>query len=85
MSNEEIRSESVIGGWRTMDTAPKGGERILLYGPDGVDIGSWEPHWFPGAWLRQSTAEYDNDGAFISQPTRWMPLPAPPYKDHPNA
>lgn len=67
--------------WQPIETAPKDEKRVLLFGPDGVDIGlfiDWcaEPHW-----RRDMTAEYDNEMAGISTPTHWMPLPPPPGSD----
>lgn len=67
-------------GWQPIETAPKDEKRVLLYSSDGVDIGAFNKWWNldSGAWLRDQTAEYDNDGMVISPPTHWMPLPDPP-------
>ena len=64
--------------WRPIETARIETPRVLLYGPDGVDIGS-PVIWSEGlVWERICTAEYDNEGARITSPTHWMPLPPPP-------
>ena len=64
--------------WQPIETAPKDDTRILIYSDDGVDIGAFNIFWYPGIWLRDQTAEYDNDAAPINNPTHWMPLPDPP-------
>lgn len=62
-------------GWQPIETAPKDGTEVLLAYPGGlVKSGKWtlfggayEDHWADGKRPR-----------FGSDPTHWMPLPAPP-------
>ncbi len=61
--------------WQPIETAPKDESRILIFSDDGVDIGHWS---LLLRWERDSTAEYDNDDAAITNPKKWRPLPAPP-------
>ena len=66
--------------WQPIETAPRDGTFVLLFGPDGIDMGKYEP-WaadYGSGWERFRTAEYDNDGVMITHPTHWMPLPPPP-------
>lgn len=53
-------------GWRTMDSAPKDGTRVIV--SDGGYVGQGWFHPVEEAWL-------DCDGIV---PTLWQPLPAPP-------
>jgi len=57
-------------GWRTMDSAPKDGTRILVLDSGTIEIASYDfNHW----WVSGS----DSDTAV---PTHWMPLPPEPQK-----
>jgi hypothetical protein len=70
--------------WQDIDTAPKDGTEILLFGHRGdrMDIGSWcgcgsyrsktklRPAHFDYAWGSAGTKLYPT-------PTHWMPLPPP--------
>lgn len=87
-------SEAVVETWRPIETAPTDGTEILLYREDcGVILGRWiAPCEFlneseyttmdPDSWETSDWFGADfvagyritNDG----DPTRWMPLPAPP-------
>ena len=68
----------VVPGWRTMDSAPKGGTEVLAYQPwlkraviarydDNRHCKNPRPYW---SMSGRSTYDRDN------QPTHWMPLPA---------
>ena len=63
--------------WQPIDTAPKG-RFVLLFGPNGHDIGRGEDWTGNLRWERYPTAEYGNEMATIEQPTHWMPLPKAP-------
>jgi hypothetical protein len=60
--------------WQPIETAPKDGTELLLYGPfvptggTYMDIGRWTDY-ADGFW------DWSADD---SQPTHWMPLPSPP-------
>lgn len=53
-------------GWRTIDSAPRDGTSVLLYGGDWA----FEAQWRDNEWY---TAYPNGD-----EPTHWMPLPNPP-------
>jgi hypothetical protein len=60
-----------VSEWQPIDTAPKDGDRILIFGKwDGVVSARWigEPH---NIWLIEP-------GSVARDPTHWMPLPEPP-------
>ena len=68
---------SIPDAWQPIETAPKVEDQwVLLFGPDGVDVGEYNKYC--KNWQRVRTAEYDNDGCDITPPTHWMPLPTPP-------
>lgn len=61
--------------WQPIDTAPKDGEWLLVYG-----------FWYPkgdysgitlGAYLPDEEM-WTFEGDLMDRPTHWMPLPAPP-------
>ena len=59
--------------WKPIETAPKDGRRLLLYGDDihyGVTVGYWEPG--NSDWLDAEGKDY------IGRPTHWDDLPEPP-------
>lgn len=67
--------------WKDIETAPKDGEHVLLYFPDGywaddrdISVGFWGvgDDWF------DSEASSGSMTAFGSYPSHWMPLPEPP-------
>lgn len=64
--------------WQPIETAPRDGTDVLAYIPDAynkIDIVSWQSDGAGGkAWCRARCV----DGLEAGQPTRWMPLPAPP-------
>lgn len=63
-------------GWQTIDTAPKDGTKILVFGPDKngsfyMDVCGWPLNWksmWPVAYMAYAASE----------PTHWMALPEPP-------
>ena len=68
--------------WRTIDSAPKDGSKILLWAWGKVAIGEWDmqphhsqprPYW-----------TYDNRPVTTCRghpPTHWRPLPPPPREN----
>jgi hypothetical protein len=68
-------------GWQPIETAPRGGVWILVFGPDGVDKARFCEWTFEAFWERKYTAEYDNELSIVSDPSHWMPLPPPPKGD----
>jgi hypothetical protein len=73
-------------GWQPIDTAPKDGTRVLVYGQRGdvIDIGSWRGCGRYRPRTKQRSAYFEKawgaDGShiFSPQPTHWMPLPDAP-------
>ncbi len=64
-----------MGEWRPMETAPKGGVRVLLSEPTGYIA--------TGYWRTTTTGRargWRDDGGMRLFPTYWMPLPAPPQE-----
>jgi hypothetical protein len=63
--------------WEDIETAPKDGSLILLYGgffsagKPSVRIGRW-------TGVRQPTWRDEALGNYPREPTHWMPLPLPP-------
>jgi hypothetical protein len=61
--------------WKTIDTAPKDGQKILAWDPSlfGVCIAEW---WY-GSWLVDKGSQ--NGGGYQNMPiSHWMPLPGAP-------
>ena len=67
--------------WQPIETAPKDGTPVRLYGVRSgastrLGLRSYEPaHWTGHSWRM-----LDRPGSFIGNtvhPTHWMPLPAP--------
>jgi hypothetical protein len=70
--------------WQDISTAPKDGTRILLWcaAPMLPTVGWWEPQASRSKprpfWCSERAWLFGNSWARESQPTHWMPLPAPP-------
>jgi hypothetical protein len=78
--------------WQPIATAPKDGTAVLVYGPgmrpedSGYSIAVWNDNAamllmgksgfsaMVAGWIAYSDSQIDIE----SQPTHWMPLPAPP-------
>lgn len=74
--------------WQPIETAPKDGREIIVWGVRGGDWGYTEPEWtwtgarwsggslsVPAGWYEtKATPRYSNGFS----PTHWMPLPEPP-------
>jgi hypothetical protein len=75
-----------VSEWQPIETAPKDGTEVLLFGPDGMDIAAWQP---------ETEDEFESgvivapgfDAGFFGRvyaagcneaPTHWMPLPEAP-------
>jgi hypothetical protein len=65
-----------VSEWQPIETAPKDGTRILIfgarecYGGDYISLAYWD-HWWRG--------DYD-EPVYVDEPTHWMPLPPPPQQ-----
>ena len=70
--------------WQPIETAPKDGTSVLGFDGIGIAIMEW---WEPepeedGESRYPSWVSYSNTGQeFLSAPTHWMPLPAPPSRE----
>ncbi len=63
--------------WQPIETAPKDGSVILLWGRYWSDSQGWFPAPLQGQWNRdrwEAVWRY----SFGVRPTHWMPLPEPP-------
>lgn len=73
-----------MNNWQPIDTAPKDGTRVILFGPQEIDKntkGSWsrvvtEPKVYEGYYR---AGMWQIGGFGVGLPTCWMPLlPGPP-------
>ena len=77
-----------MNGWQPIETAPKDGRTILVFGkPDNLVISGDELLTFKqaaiytAAWDEIDSAFCLSGGSWLGpfvDPTHWMPLPAPP-------
>jgi hypothetical protein len=88
-----IRQQQAAMAWRTIDSAPKDGTRILICGGEYQDASETCPewrslgrselvHWHDGmesGWRGEQTETYDE--FYWYRPTHWLPLPNPPEKE----
>ena len=58
--------------WQPIETAPKDGRDLLIFGSGGIVIGWWDDSC--RYWCHQDLY------LSIDEPTHWMPLPLPPDK-----
>lgn len=71
-----------MNSWLPIESAPRGGEDIILFTPEsdigyfwGIHIGHFHmDHEDESMWLVAD----DGDGLWTTNPTHWQPLPAPP-------
>ena len=75
--------------WQPIDTAPKDGTEILVYGIATGELGgvhekpeTWKVSWFFKNW---SLCGGEGYVVWVDSPTHWMPLPAPPANGDGNA
>lgn len=61
--------------WQPIETAPKDGQRVIIYCDHGVEIG-WYEHKikYGSVWTTECC---ENFGGY-ENPSHWMPLPIPP-------
>ena len=77
--------------WQPIETAPKDGSTILIYGDNEVSVVFWEVRRTLGAWRCTGYGDlaFEDDGSPYSPPSRlipqnpthWMPLPVPPGEE----
>ena len=69
-----------MGEWQPIETAPKDGSEVLLFSPrkSMIWIGYYTTHarTGEGGWIVSQLTGLPEFCPW--QPTRWMPLPAPP-------
>jgi hypothetical protein len=74
--------------WHTIDTAPKDGTQVLLWGPYmEISVGYFQQHrsfneepWMltaDGCMAVEHMSDFGTDYR-TANPTHWMPLPEPP-------
>lgn len=77
-----------VSEWRTIDSAPKDGRKILAFGDGDIFIAWW---WTPDPLVILEDADECKPSAewvsndyhadtmdSVGQPTHWQPLPSPP-------
>lgn len=64
--------------WRTIDSAPRDGTRVLVYAPGHLlmlaSFEAWKTIHAAGPWW------WSNGSIITPEPTHWMPLPSPPVE-----
>lgn len=76
----------IAPAWQPIETAPKDQTRVLLCGPESIDIGMWQeeqPDVVESGTLVEAGMDagwFGSEGMWPGgeQPTHWMPLPDPP-------
>lgn len=78
----------VMVGWKTIETAPKDGSTILVFGEGEISVAFWENPAGYGFWrcigygilaCEENGVPYGRPPSLIHQnPTHWMPLPEQP-------
>ncbi len=67
--------------WQPIETAPKDGTPMLLWGIDDCNQGPkvWLGCWSTGCWYGPAWVGYEHrsDTEYL-KPTHWMKLPEPP-------
>jgi hypothetical protein len=76
MCCELLKAYEQATTWQDIDTAPKGGQDILLWIKGEND----SYRWVVGYWGKYSGAWVTDDIDEVS-PTHWMPLPKPPVTE----
>lgn len=67
--------------WQPIETAPRGGECVLLFFERGVEIGRWSAYpdrSYPFLWKGQDDRYLHRPWKDELGPTHWMPLPEKP-------
>ena len=84
MAEAGRQSIACTNGWRPIETAPKDGTSILIYGVWQGEISKNPQYWdiFKavhsfGEWL---VCDCDIYGATVLKPTHWQPLPKTPQE-----
>ena len=80
--------EDAMGGWQPIETAPKDGSTILVFGEGEISVAFWENPVRCGFWrcvgygilaCEDSGSPYARPPSLIHpDPTHWMPLPITP-------
>ena len=69
--------------WKLIETAPKDGTRVLVYGEEVVMALVWDVY-YPSHKAQQGTEEFGwvtfpgQIGVDMSEVSHWQPLPEPP-------
>lgn len=63
--------------WQPIETAPKDGTNILVFGYGDMTVVHWNIYGL--YWNLSESGAYAENGEW--QPTHWMPLPPPPATD----
>ena len=84
MAEAGRQSIACTNGWRPIETAPKDGTNVLLYGRWKGEVSKNPEYWdiFKAAYSFDEWVVCDSDiyGPIILDPTHWQPLPKPPQE-----
>jgi len=69
-----MSTNEITDGWRPIETAPKDGTMLLLY---GKLVDSETSSHFLGFWSTK-WSDWFNEIMDFAEPFLWMPLPPPP-------
>ena len=67
--------------WKKIDTAPKDGTEILLYGEEEIYVGAWDNSNALKMFIPHDVCKECFCCGPPAVPTHWKPLPEPPNKD----
>jgi len=81
-NSKAVASDALFGVWSPIETAPKDGRAILLFGllPGSMGYSDDSLIMSVGGWSGERWGAEANNGRFVMflKPTHWMPLPNPP-------
>lgn len=93
LADWDAESEGEMSEWIPIESAPKDGTRLILFGVFGVSAGYWDANFNGELAYNADADDYESIGAWtngeveswrdeleqqLREPTHWMPLPAPP-------
>jgi hypothetical protein len=81
----ELRTRTT---WRPIETAPKDGTQILVFGDNEISVAEWRTEQYVvgkskyKTWVIPHTYQDEQGGEYTCDiPTHWMPLPEPPCNE----
>ncbi|KAA5921329.1 DUF551 domain-containing protein [Achromobacter xylosoxidans] len=71
-----------MGKWKTMESAPWDGTAVLAFWPPTRGSKVTERSYGVTKYRNGGWVNVDDCGESYSEPTHWMPLPAPPKENN---